>query len=332
MRAWMLRQPADIENRPLVVEDIADVQPGPGQVRLRVEVCGICRTDLHIAEGDIEGPEHPVIPGHQAVGVVDAVGVGADEGLLGQRRGAYWLYRACGECLNCLREDENLCEYASFTGFSVPGGFAEAMVVYPGYTVPIPARLSPVQAAPLLCAGIIGYRSFRLSEVRPGERLALFGFGASAHIVIQLAHHRGCEVVVYTRSADHQRMAREMGAIWVGEAGEEQGPVCDSAITFAPVGSIVPHALRAVRPGGTVALNAVSMTDIPSLPYELIYGERTLRSVAHVTRRDACEFMAAAGQIPVRTRVREYPFSELNEALLAVKNSEIDGAAVLRVS
>lgn len=332
MRAWVLPTPADIEDRPLTVEDIADVQPGPGQVRLRVEACGICRTDLHIAEGDIEGPEYPVIPGHQAVGVVDAVGPGADEGMLGQRRGAYWLYRACGQCSDCLRDDENLCEDASFTGFSVPGGFAEAMVVHPDYTVPIPASISPVQAAPLLCAGIIGYRSLRLSEVKPGERLALFGFGASAHIVIQVARHRGCKVVVYTRSRHHQQMAEELGAVWVGEAGKEQGPVCDSAITFAPVGSVVPHALRAVRPGGTVALNAVSMTDIPSFPYELIYGERTLRSVAHVTRRDAREFMKVAGQIPVRTQVREYAFSELNEALLALKNSEIDGAAVLRVS
>lgn len=332
MRAWVLPKPADIERRPLVVEDIPDMQPEPGQVRLRVEACGICRTDLHIAEGDIHGPECPVTPGHQAVGVVDAVGDGVDEELLGLRLGAYWLHRACGECLACLRGDENLCEDASFTGFSVPGGFAEAMLVYPEYTVPIPASLSSAQAAPLLCAGIIGYRSLRLSEVKPGERLALFGFGASAHIVIQVARHRGCEVVVYTRSRDHQRLAEEMGAIWVGEAGEAQGPVCDSAITFAPVGSIVPHALRAVRPGGTVALNAVSMTDIPSFPYELIYGERTLRSVAHVTRRDASEFMETAGVIPVRTHVQEYPFAKLNEALLALKDSRIDGAAVLSVS
>ncbi len=325
----MLYEPGEIESRPLVLREAPEPRPGRGEIRMRVEYCGVCRTDLHIAEGELVPGAYPVIPGHQIVGIVDGVGADVDGSLLGTRRGAYWLHRSCGQCQWCRRGLENLCEDSLFTGFDAAGGFAEKVIAVADFSVPIPEGLDPGGAAPLLCAGIIGYRSLRLSELAPGERLALFGFGASAHIVIQVARHWDCEVVVYTRSAHHQQMAEAMGAIWVGEAGKESGPLCDRAITFAPAGSIVPEALKAVRPAGTVALNAVTMSDIPSFPYDLIYGERTLRSVANVTRKDAAEFMQLAGSIPVRTSVQPFAFSRLNEALIAVKNSEIDGAAVL---
>ena len=329
MRAWMLHEPGVMESSPLVLEEVPEPEPGQGEIRMQVRCCGLCRTDLHIVEGELVPREYPVIPGHQIVGTVDAVGPDVDEELIGTRRGGYWLHRACGQCTWCDRDLENLCEESVFTGLDVPGGFAEKVIVRVDYSVPIPLGLESLAAAPLLCAGIIGYRSLRLSELGQGECLALFGFGASAHIVIQVAQYWGCEVVVYTRSPDHQRMAEDMGAIWVGEAGKESGPPCDRAITFAPVGSIAIEALRAVRPGGTVALNAVTMSDIPSFPYDLIYGERTLRSVANVTRQDAEAFMKLAGEIPVRTSVQPFAFSRLNEALVALKHSEIDGAAVL---
>ncbi len=332
MKAWTLWEPAAIEEEPLKIEEASMQEPGPGELLLRVLTCGICRTDLHIAEGDIAPERYPVIPGHQVVGVVEAVGDGVDESLLGRRRGVYWIHSSCGLCGDCTEHRENLCAEARFTGLDVPGGFAEYIIAREDYTVPIRPELADRAAAPLLCAGIIGYRAIRLSELQCGERVALFGFGASAHIVAQVVLHWGCEVVVYTRSPHHQDLARELGAIWVGFPGEDDGPLSDRAITFAPVGEIVPMALSSVRQGGTVAVNAVSMTDIPSFPYELIYGERTLRSVANVTRADAHEFMQVAAEIPVQTTVQEYPFSGLNRALDDLKHSRFDGAAVLRVS
>ncbi|HEY8393607.1 MAG TPA: zinc-dependent alcohol dehydrogenase family protein, partial [Thermaerobacter sp.] len=358
--------------------EVPQPEPGPGEIRLRVRACGVCLTDVHTVEGDLIPPAYPVIPGHQVVGIVDAVGPGVEGVRPGERRGAFWLHRACGHCPACRRGDENLCPDAAFTGLHVPGGYAEAMVVPAAYTVPIPAAFSDAEAAPLLCAGVIGYRALRLSGLQPGERLALFGFGSSAHLVIQVARHQGCEVVVYTRSERHRRLARELGARWAGGAevlagggpGDEPGwggyragtaaqgtagdtgyagtsaggageggdpagagtpPVCDRAIIFAPAGELVPLALRAVRPGGTVVINAVHMSDIPSFPYRLLHGERSVRSVAHVTRRDAEEFLRLAAQIPLRVKTRLYAFDEANQALRDVKHSAVDGAAVLIV-
>lgn len=330
MRAWQVNEPGPVECGPLQLQDLADPKPGQGELLLDVQYCGICRTDLHIVEGDLR-TEYPVVPGHQVVGRVSECGPGTDGDLLGQPRGAYWLHSACGECTYCRSDRENLCNNPQFTGLDVWGGFADRVVVKVDYSVPISPDISPPHAAPLLCAGIIGYRSMRLSEVQPGERLALFGFGSCAHIVIQVAHHWDCEVVVYTRSENHQRMAEEMGAVWVGEAGGRPELLCDRAITFAPAGHLVVEALRAVRPGGTVAVNAIAMSDIPKFPYRLLYEERTLRSVAHVTRRDAREFMQLAAEIPVSTEVEIFAFDELRAALQKLKDSEIDGSAVLRV-
>ncbi len=330
MRSWQVSEPKPIEQDPLLLKKVPKPEPGEGELMLDVHYCGICRTDLHIVEGDIAA-DYPVVPGHQVVGTVSRCGPETDRDLLGELRGAYWLHSACGECSYCLRDEENLCTDPQFTGLDVPGGFAQRMVVRTDYSVPISASISPAHAAPLLCAGIIGYRSLRLSEIQPGERLALFGFGSCAHIVIQVAHHWDCEVVVYTRSENHQRLAREMGAVWVGEAGDEPQLRADSAITFAPAGPVVVEALRAVRPGGTVAVNAISMSDIPQFPYRLMYHERTLRSVAHVTRRDAREFMQLAAEIPVETQVQVFDFEKLPAALQRLKDSEIDGSAVLKV-
>lgn len=352
MKAWQLHAPVVASAGPLRLEEVPEPKPGPGEVRLRVRACGVCLTDVHMVEGDLVPPAYPVIPGHQVVGVVDALGPGVEGVRLGERRGAFWLHRACGRCAACRRGDENLCPHAAFTGLHVPGGYAEAMVVPAAYTVPIPEVFADVEAAPLLCAGVIGYRALRLSGLRPGERLALFGFGSSAHLVLQVARHLGCEVVVYTRGEGHRRLARVLGAVWAGgaevleetDAQGERGlggrvhdegdgpPLCDRAIIFAPAGYLVPLALRAVRPGGTVTINAVHMSDIPSFPYRLLHGERVLRSVAHVTRRDAEEFMRLAAEIPVRVTVRPYRFEEANRALVDVKQSAVDGSAVLVVS
>lgn len=348
----MLRHAAPAAEAPLELADVPEPQPGPGEVRLRVRACGVCRTDLHTVEGDLELPVLPITPGHQVVGVVDAVGPGVDAALLGERRGVTWLWRACGTCPACRRGEENLCEGPLFTGLHRAGGYAEAMVVPAATTVPIPDAFGDVDAAPLLCAGVIGYRALRLSDLRPGERLALFGFGASAHLVIQVARHWGCEVVVYTRGAERQRLARELGAAWAGPAPAPGSPSrgggavedpwrpaaepapgpADRAIIFAPAGDVVPSALAAVRPGGTVAVNAVHMTDIPQFPYRLLHGERTLRSVAHVTRRDARDFLRLAADVPVRAAIDVYPFADANRALRDLKAGAVRGAAVLAVA
>ncbi len=328
MIAWVVRDPGDLARRPLRLEEVPEPDPGPGEVRLKVRACGVCRTDLHIAEGELMPPRLPVIPGHQVVGAVDRVGPGVAGIGLRERRGAYWLHSSCGRCPACSRGEENLCPDARFLGFHADGGFAEYVVIPAEYTVPIPDAFCDSQAAPLLCAGIIGYRALRLAELRPGETLALFGFGASAHLVLQVAHHWGCRVVVYTRSRSRQEMARALGAVWSGPPGESP-LLADRAITFAPAGWVVLEALKAVRPGGTVAVNAVYMSDVPSFPYRVIYGERTLRTVANVTRKDAAEFMQVAAEVPVTARVVQYPFHQADQALLDLKEGKVDGAAVL---
>jgi len=331
MQAWQVVRPAPIETHPLVIAEVATPQPGPGQVLLRVRVCGVCHTDLHIAEGDLVPPAYPVIPGHQVVAEVVARGEGVEGVQVGQRVGVPWLHWACGECDFCRRGEENLCPSARFTGLQVGGGFAEWMLAEAAFVLPLPDALSDAEAAPLLCAGIIGYRSLRKAEVQPGERLGLFGFGASAHLVLQVARHWGCEVYVFTRSEAHRRHALELGAAWAGGAGETPPHPLDRAITFAPVGEIVPLALAKLRPGGTLAINAVHLTPIPRLDYPLIYGERTLRSVANATRQDGVEFLRLAAEIPIRPAVTLYPFEALNQALDDLKHSRFNGQAVLQV-
>lgn len=327
----ILRAPRPAEENPLEPADLRLPEPGPGEVRLRVLACGVCHTDLHLAEGEIALPRLPVVPGHQVVGVVEAVGPDVAPGAAGTRVGVPWLYWACGRCEYCRRGQENLCPEARFTGQHADGGFGEAMIAPADFVYPIPDGFPDEQAAPLLCAGVIGYRSLRLSEIEPGGRLGLYGFGASAHVTIQVARHWGCQVYVFTRGEEHQRHALGLGAAWAGQAQDRPPAPLDSAITFAPAGWLVPHALRALRPGGTLAINAIHMSPIPEMPYDLIYGERTVRSVTNATRRDALELLKLAAEIPIRTDVEIYPLAEANAVLQRLKRAEIRGAAVLAI-
>jgi propanol-preferring alcohol dehydrogenase len=330
MRAQVLGIPTAIESRPLALEDRPPPEPRPGEVRVAVSACACCRTDLHVVEGDLEPLHLPVVPGHQVVGAVEAVGDGCRRLQVGQRVGVMWLHRACGRCTYCRRGQENLCPDAVFTGWTADGGYAEALTVPEDFAVELPEALGSddVSTAPLLCAGVIGYRALRRAEVVPGERVALLGFGASAHLVIQVLRHWGCDVVVITRGRAHRALATELGAIWAG--GEADGPPeVDRAVVFAPAGETVPLALRLVRPGGTVALAGIHMTPIPALDYALLWGERNLRSVANVTRADAIEFLGLAAAAGIRVRTERHPLEEANEVLARMKAGQIDGAAVL---
>ncbi len=331
MKAMRLHQPGDISEKPLQLDQVDRPSPGKGQIRLKVNMCGVCHTDLHTVEGELTLPQVPIIPGHQVVGVVESVGPGATRHRIGDRVGVAWLNWACGNCDSCLRGLENLCAQARFTGLDADGGYAEYMVVDERFAYPLPETFSDAEAAPLLCAGIIGYRSLRLCEIKPGGRLGLYGFGASAHLAIQVARHWECEVYVFTRSAEHKQHARELGAVWTGEAQDEPPVLLDGSITFAPVGWIIPLALGHLRPGGTLAINAIHLTPIPELPYELIYGERTLRSVANFTRADAKEFLHIAAEIPIKSDVEIKSIEEANQVLNRLKASEIRGAAVLDI-
>lgn len=340
MKVMLLRRPRPAEERPLELADLPLPEPGPGQVRIRVRACGVCHTDLHTVEGDLPLPRLPLVPGHQIVGVVEARGPalseveggGTSRLEIGQRVGVPWLYRTCGGCEFCRRGLENLCAEARFTGLHADGGYAETMVAHQDFAYPIPEGFSDVEAAPLLCAGIIGYRALRLSGVRPGQRLGMYGFGGSAHVTIQVARHWGCEVYVFTRSEGHRRLARELGAAWVGGAEDTPPAKMHSSIIFAPAGRLVPEALRVLERGGTLALAGVTMTPIPELDYDrLLYWERTVRSVANFTRQDAEELLRVAAEIPIQTTVQTFPLEAANEALLALKQSEIDGVGVLVV-
>lgn len=329
MRAQVLHETGEISSHPLRLEDIPIPEPAPGQIRLRVSACGACHTDLHTVEGDLTLPKIPIVPGHQVVGIVDALGEGVTEFEIGERAGTVWLYRSCGKCRYCLSGRENLCEQAEFTGFHVDGGYAEYMLVDADFAYHLPVQLSDAEVTPLLCGGVIGYRSLKLSEVKPGETLGLYGFGNSAHITIQVARYWDCRVFVFTRSPGHQQYARQLGADWAGRAEDTPPAGLDSAIIFAPAGEIVPQALRVLNPGGTIALAGIHMSPIPEMPYSLLYGERTLRSVANSTRQDAIELLELAAEIPIHTDVVTFPLSEANDVLLAMKESRFNGDVVL---
>lgn len=331
MRAMQFVKQKPIVEDPLLLTELSVPEPGAVQVRLRVQVCGVCHTDLHIVEGEIFPTKMPIIPGHQVVGVVDALGEGVTGLKKGQRVGVPWFYDACGSCNFCQTGNENLCTKARFTGFNVDGGFAEYMLAESRYVLPIPDELSDEQAAPLLCAGIIGYRSLRKADVLPGERIGLFGFGASAHLAIQVARYWDCEVYTFTRSQKHRDHALELGSAWVGGASDQPPKLLDRAIIFAPVGKLVHDALGKLRPGGTLAINAIHMTPIPEMPYKLIYGERTMRSVANATYEDGVAFLDLAVKVPIKATVEIYDLEDANQALYAVKNSRINGVAVLMV-
>ncbi len=332
MQAMALSEPKEVGESPLMMVETAVPQPGPGQIRLKVSVCGVCHTDLHTVEGDLTLPRLPLIPGHQVVGVVEKLGPGSQAFQVGDRVGAAWLNWACGECDYCRSGLENLCQRARFTGLHADGGYAEYLVVDERYVYPLPPAFSDAAAAPLLCAGIIGYRSLNLSGIRPEGKLGLYGFGASAHLAIQVARHWDCQVYVFTRSRDHQAHALELGAVWAGTAQENPGTALDAAVMFAPAGWLVPLALGHLRPGGALAINAIHLSPIPELPYSLLYGERTVRSVANFTRQDAAEFLQLAGEIPVETAVVTLPLAAANQALQQIKASQVRGAVVLEVA
>ena len=325
MRAMILRQPGTR----LEEVDLPRLQPGPGQVRVKVRACAVCRTDLHVVDGDLTDPKLPVIPGHEIVGEVVESGPGVRRHSVGDRVGIPWLGWTCGRCAYCRSGRENLCSEARFTGYTLNGGYAEEVVAYERYCFPMPQEYSDVGAAPLLCAGLIGYRSLVMAG--PGRHLGLYGFGAAAHIVAQVARHQGRSVYAFTRPGDRtaQDFALSLGAVWAGGSQRMPPQPLDAAIIFAPVGPLVPLALEAVGKGGTVVLGGIHMSDIPSFPYRLLWEERRLCSVANLTRKDAIEFLEVAPQVPVRTETVEFPLNEANEALRRLKQGELDGAAVL---
>jgi propanol-preferring alcohol dehydrogenase len=331
-RAQQLEGAAPIASRPLVAVDRPLPEPATGEVRLRVVACACCRTDLHVVEGDLALPRLPIVPGHQVVGVVDALGDGCELLTVGDRVGVAWLHHTDGSCAFCVRGEENLCVAADFTGWTVDGGYADAVTVPEAFAVQLPAGLGDLEAAPLLCAGVVGYRALRRAEVAPGERVALLGFGASAHLALQVLRHWGCEVVVMTRGEHHRALARDLGAAWVGGAADAPPEPCDRAVVFAPAGELVPVALRAVRAGGTVSLAGIHMSDIPSMPYDLLWHERSLRSVANMTRADAQEFMALADEAGIRSEFETFPLEAANDALAAIKSDAVRGAAVLQIA
>jgi len=325
-----LAGPAPVESAPLRCEFRAAPSPGPDEVLVRVIACGVCRTDLHIVEGDLPLVRSPVVPGHQVVGRVEAMGSQARRFRAGDRVGIAWLRRTCGTCEACRRGRENLCERSEFTGYHADGGFADYAVVPESFAYALPPVFGDAEAAPLLCAGIIGYRALKRSDVPPGGRLGIYGFGASAHVTLQVARARGCEVFVCTREASHRALARELGATWVGDIGDTMPAKADGTILFAPVGDLVPVALRNLARGGTLALAGIYMTPVPSLDYERdLFYERNLRSVTANTRADGEELLAEAARIPIRPATTTFPLEDANQALALLKRGGFAGAGVL---
>jgi propanol-preferring alcohol dehydrogenase len=317
--------------QPLKLAELPLPEAAAGQLRVRVEACAVCRTDLHIVDGELPDPKLPLVLGHQIVGVVDQVGEGVERVGLGDRVGVPWLGWTDGECRYCRSGRENLCDRARFTGYDLGGGFAEAAVADSRYCFPLPAEYSSLHAAPLLCAGLIGYRALRLAG--DAERLGLYGFGAAAHLIVQVARWQGRRVFAFTRAGDveGQEFARSLGAEWAGASGDDPPEPLDAALIFAPVGELVPTALRALAKGGTVVCAGIHMSDIPSFPYELLWGERSVRSVANLTWRDGQEFLELAPRVPVRTEIEPFPLEAVNEALAELRGGIIRGAAVITI-
>jgi alcohol dehydrogenase, propanol-preferring len=331
MKACVLPIPAKIETNPLVYGEAPAPQPARGEVLVRIHYCGVCRTDLHVIEGELPLRKSPMIPGHQVVGEVEGLGESAHRFRIGARVGIAWLNHTDGVCEYCRSGAENLCDNPAFTGYTVDGGYAEYIVAPEDFVYPLPDAFAGEQAAPLLCAGIIGFRSLRLSGIKPGGRLGFYGFGAAAHVAIQVARHWNVEVYACTRDVRHQRLALELGAKWAGGTFAEPPVKLDAAIVFAPAGEIVPAALKALRKGGELVLGGIHMSPIPSFDYDLLYQERVIRSVANNTRRDGEDFLRVAAEIRIRSHVQLFSLPEANRALNALKNDAIPGAAVLRI-
>jgi alcohol dehydrogenase, propanol-preferring len=332
MKACVLDSPAPVESNPLRVREVPDPEPSEGQVLVKVRACGVCRTDLHVVEGELAPRKSPVIPGHQVVGTIARNGAGASRFAVGTRVGIPWLHRTDGVCEYCRSGRENLCERAEFTGWTVDGGYAEFVRAPEGFVYALPEGVPDLHVAPLLCAGIIGFRTLRLSGVQPGGSVVMYGFGAAAHVCIQVARHWNMRVFAVTRHERHQKLARDLGAVWAGGSNNEPPEKVDAALIFAPAGELVIAALRTLKRGGTVALGGIHMSPIPEIDYSLLYEERVVRSVANNTRQDGEDFLKVAAEIPIRTEIREYPLAEANQALNDLKNDAIRGAAVLQVS
>ena len=330
MKAMVLNRTSDVTGNPLRLQDRPVPVPAAGQVLVKIHVCGVCRTDLHVVEGELPDIPFPLIPGHQAVGTVMQVGSEVSEIKEGDRVGIAWLQETCGQCEFCTSGRENLCLNAKFTGYQVDGGYAEYAAGSARFAYPIPPIFSDEEAAPLLCAGIIGYRALRLSGIKPGQRLGLYGFGASAHIAIQIARHWGCQVYVSSLKREHQELARRLGAVWVGGATDMPPDKLHGSIIFAPAGDLVPPALRALDRGGTLALAGIHMSPIPSLDYDRdVFGERVIRSVTANTRQDGIDLLREAAAIPIKPHTVRFPLHEANRALQELKAGTFQGAAVL---
>jgi propanol-preferring alcohol dehydrogenase len=332
MRAMLLHRQGPITGAPLVPAEVPVPAPGPGEVRVRIHCCAVCRTDLHVVEGDLAPRRLPIVPGHQAVGVVEALGPGATRLRPGDRVGVAWLRSTCGTCLFCRSGRENLCDRSRYTGWTDDGGYAEQCCVPEAFAYPIPPAFDDAEAAPLLCAGIIGYRALRRSGLTPGGRLALYGFGSSAHVTLQVARHWGCPVYVSTRDAKHRALALELGARWAGGPGQTLPERVVAAIVFAPAGALVPVALQALEEGGTVALAGIHMSDLPAMAYEPnLFFEKTLLSVTANTRDDGAALLAEAAAIPIRPRVTRHPLADANAVLASLAADRLEGSAVLMV-
>jgi propanol-preferring alcohol dehydrogenase len=329
MKAAILRAPEPVERSPLEFADVPVPEPGRGEIRVRVKFCGVCRTDLHVVEGELPPRKPHVIPGHQVVGTVDKLGEGARRFALGARVGIPWLHSTDQTCEFCRAGKENLCDHPTFTGWTVDGGYAEYAVAPEDFVYPLAENFPDEKVAPLLCAGIIGFRCLRLSGVGAGSKLAFYGFGAAAHVTIQVARHWGAEVYAATRGAKHQQLAMELGARWAGEATAEPPAKLDAGIIFAPAGELVPPALKALKKGGVVVLGGIHMSPIPTFDYDLLYQERVIRSVANNTRNDGEDFLRVAAEIPVHTQVTMFPLRDANRALQDLKADRINGAAVI---
>lgn len=330
MRAMVLSNPTAIEQQPLKLSELPIPEPSAHEIRVHIEACGICRTDLHVIEAELPPHQPHIVPGHQVVGIVDACGSNAHRFKIGDRVGIAWLRYTCGECRYCQSGKENLCPRARFTGYDENGGYAEYALVLEDFAYALPASLDPVTATPLLCAGIIGYRALKRANVRPGCRLGLYGFGSSAHIAIQIARHWGCSVYVMTRDDRHQKLARDLGATWAGPSDVKPPELLDSAVLFAPVGTLVPTALEALDMGGTLAVAGIYLTDIPSLNYERhLFHEKNLCSVTANTRKDGEELLKLAVEVPLKPHTTSFPLAEANRALLMLKQDQIQGSGVL---
>ncbi len=332
MKAQVLSEQASIDKHPLNLLEVDEPQIGPKDLLIKVKACGVCHTDLHIVEGDIPLHKRPIVPGHQIVGIVEKVGEAVSRFSPGDRVGVPWLNWACGECEYCRRGHENLCVNGKFTGWDVDGGYAEYQVTSEDFAYQLPEGYSDLEVAPLLCAGVVGYRALKLAKADNAERVGLYGFGASAHIAIQVLRYWGARVFVFTRSKEHQELAMELGAEWAGTADDDPGVLMQSSIIYAPAGDIIPQALRVLDKGGVLSLAGIYMTPIPQLDYELLRGEKVIVNVTNATRQDAVELLDLAPKVPIRTEIEVHPLEEANDVLLRLKESKVNGSAVLQIS